>query len=84
MKQDANCPKARVSLASLPAQWQMLGVHGQHIGSVDACGIDLDSGRVAYVLLVTPLQSITIPWERVQFDYNCRCIQLLPAENGSA
>ncbi len=56
----------------------MLGVHGQRIGSVEACGIDLASGRIRYLILATAWQTISVPWERVRLDRDNRRFQLLP------
>lgn len=52
----------------LPTAWQMLGVHGQPVGTVNACGIDLHTGRIKYLVLETPWQTLTVPWQAVRVD----------------
>ena len=70
--------EGKIAVATLPRRWQMLGVHGQRIGSVEACGIDLDSGRMRYLVLATALQTISVPWERVRLDRDNKRFQLVP------
>ena len=79
MKRESEISGDGVAQASLPRQWEMAGVHGQHLGFVDALGIDFDSGRIAYVVLATPWQTIMIPWDRVQLDRRGDRLQLLPS-----
>jgi len=49
----------------LPQTWQMLGLHGQVVGKVESCGIDMHTGRIKYLVLETPWQTLTIPWQTV-------------------
>lgn len=58
----------RATQVRLPRPWPMLGVHGQPVGTVDACGIDLKTGRINYLMLETPWQTLKIPWQTVRVD----------------
>ena len=60
----------------LPHTWQMLGLHGQPVGKVDVCGVDLQTGRIMYLVLETPWQTLTIPWQAINVDNSQRRFQL--------
>jgi hypothetical protein len=61
-------PDKSVSLVSFDRKWKMVGKHGQQLGEVGTCGIDLVSGRVLYLVLDTPWQALPIPWQSVSVD----------------
>lgn len=68
-----------VSLATFSRRWEMLGMHGQQLGEVGACGIDLLSGQILYLVLDTPWQELTIPWQNVSVDAAAGIFQLRSA-----
>ncbi|RLQ20643.1 hypothetical protein DWB85_16715 [Seongchinamella sediminis] len=60
----------------LPQTWELLGLHGQALGRVDACGVDLQTGRISYLILETPWQTLSIPWQAVHVDNRHNRFQL--------
>jgi hypothetical protein len=60
--------------------WQMpvLGLQGQVLGYTEKAGVDLDSGRLTYIVLRTDWQPIEIPWKRLEFDGIRMALRLKP------
>lgn len=59
----------------------MVGLQGQQVGTVEYCGLELESGRVKYVLLTTPWQTLKIPWQSVCVDTKRDRFRLQPAKD---
>lgn len=66
----------------LPQTWEMLGLHGQALGRVDTCGVDLQTGRISYLVLETPWQTLSIPWQAVDVDNRHSRFQLRGKSRG--
>lgn len=60
----------------LPREWILLGLRGQRLGTVASCGLDMQSGRVKYLVLATPWQQLKIAWQSVQVDTTRECFRL--------
>jgi hypothetical protein len=48
--------------------WPVLGLQGQKLGSIVRCALDAGSGRLKYLELQTPWQTIHLDWPHLEFD----------------
>lgn len=72
----------KVTRARLARKWLVVGLRGQQVGTAESCVIDLDSGRIKYLLLTTPWQTLKVPWQSVSVDAEHERFQLLSARSG--
>lgn len=68
MRQTKHTGGSLRSEVQLPYRWTMLGVHGQQLGTVGSLSVDLENGRVAYLVLETQWQRLHIPWQQVYVE----------------
>jgi sporulation protein YlmC with PRC-barrel domain len=57
--------------------WPVIGLRGQHLGTVEQCAIDPEGGAVSYLVLRTPWQTIDIDWPDLEFDQQQQSFKLI-------